>query len=76
MKKLLLIVALAAAASSQAGCNSCRQEGGLFSGWFNRGDNCNDMPPNCSPGIPQATMMVPSSSPQILPGPIEIAPTN
>lgn len=75
MKKLLLVVALAVTVSSLAGCSSCRQ-GGLFSGWFNRGGDCNEQPTGCAPGMPQATMMVPSSSPQILPGPIEIAPTN
>ncbi|MDX1944500.1 MAG: hypothetical protein SFU86_03765 [Pirellulaceae bacterium] len=75
MKKLLLVVTLATLAVSQSGCSSCRQ-GGLFSGWFNRGGDCNPQPVGCAPGVPQATMMVPSSSPQILPGPIEIAPTN
>lgn len=75
MKKLLFLVALTITVASLAGCNSCRQS--LCGGWFNRGDRCDDAPPaDCVPGMPRATMMVPSVSPQVLPGPIEIAPTN
>jgi hypothetical protein len=75
MRKLLFLVAIVSVAASQTGCQACRN---MCGGWFNRGDNCNDYPPaDCAPGVPRATMMVPSmSSPQVLPGPIEIAPTN
>jgi hypothetical protein len=73
MKKLILLTTVAHVVMGLAGCNTCRQ---MTSGWFNRGDRCNACPPPaCAPGMPQATMLVPSS-PQVLPGPIEIAPTN
>jgi hypothetical protein len=58
-------------ATGLAGCNTCRQATG---GWFNRGDRCNTAPPpDCGPGMPRANFMLPST-PQVLPGPIEIAP--
>ena len=77
MKKLILLTVVALAAASQAGCSTCRgnRDGGWFSGWFNRGDRCGEMEVDCPPGMPRATMMVPTS-PQMLPGPIEIAPAN
>jgi hypothetical protein len=69
-KKLLLLASAAVAIAMFAGCHSCR----TGSGWFNRGDRCNVCPPpNCPPGIPQAQMMLPTT-PQVMPGPIEIAP--
>lgn len=71
MRKLTLFVAAVVVASSLAGC-SCRRP---FANWFNRGDDCNDVEPGCVPGVPQGAMMIPSS-PQMMPGPIEIAPTN
>ena len=38
------------------------------------GDRCDNCPPpDCSPGGPRATMMIPSTQ-QVLPGAIEIAP--
>ena len=72
MQRFVLITLLGLGSLSLAGCHLCRSAGG----WFNRGDRC-DMPPpsDCAPGVPRATMMLPSS-PQVLPGPIEIAPTN
>ena len=72
-KKLFLLAGLMLALTSHTGCNSCRQ---MTCGWFNRGDRCNVCPPpNCPPGgMPQATMMLPGS-PQVMPGPIEVAPT-
>jgi hypothetical protein len=64
-------ILLALVAWSMGGCNTCRQAMG---GWFNRGDHCNVPPPvDCPPGMPRATMMLPGT-PQVLPGPIEIAP--
>ncbi|HEX5106737.1 MAG TPA: hypothetical protein VFV87_23110, partial [Pirellulaceae bacterium] len=70
MKKLMLLVMVAVLASNLAGCSSCRR--GWFSGWFNRGDQCDHfVPDDCHPGVPQATMMVPGP---VMPGPIEIAP--
>jgi hypothetical protein len=42
-------------------------------GWFHRGDKCCP-PADCPPGMPRATMMLPST-PQVMPGPIEIAPS-
>lgn len=80
MKKLILLTVVALAAASQAGCSTCRESrgsgcGSWFSGWFNQGDECGDMAQGCPPGMPRATMMVPTS-PQMLPGPIEIAPAN
>jgi hypothetical protein len=68
-KKVFLVAGLALAVANLAGCSSCRQSSG---GWFNRGDKCCP-PPSCPPGMPQTTMMLPSS-PQVLPGPIEISP--
>jgi len=68
-KKVMFVAALALAVASSPGCNTCRQ---MTGGWFNRGDKCCP-PPACPPGMPQATMMLPST-PQVLPGPIEIAP--
>jgi hypothetical protein len=70
-KKLMIVATLLLAAVNSVGCNTCRQTMG---GWFNRGDRCNVMPPaDCPPGAPRATMMYPGT-PQVLPGPIEIAP--
>jgi hypothetical protein len=70
--KLLQVAGLALVIASMAGCNTCRQ---MSCGWFNRGDRCNVCPPpDCPPGMPRAQMMVPTS-PQVMPGPIEIAPT-
>jgi hypothetical protein len=71
MKKLVLLTTLALVTASLAGCSACRQ---MTGGWFNRGDRCdNCAPPDCSPGGPRATMMIPTTQ-QVLPGPIEIAP--
>jgi hypothetical protein len=71
MIRNLMVASLMAAAIGASGCNTCRQAMG---GWFNRGDRCEVAPPvDCPPGMPRATMMLPSS-PQVLPGPIEIAP--
>jgi hypothetical protein len=75
-----VVISLAGAAllvASLSGCNTCRRMSG---GWFNRGDRANVCPPpDCPPGMPQATMMMPGTmmpgSPQVLPGPIEVAPT-
>jgi hypothetical protein len=74
MKKLMVLALIALGVGSFAGCSHCRS---LFSGGlFNRGDRCQEYPADdCAPGYPRATMMVPSS-PQMLPGPFEIAPTN
>ena len=63
-------VVAAVVTASLAGCNTCRQ---MTGGWFNRGDRCVTAPPDCPPGMPRATMMLPGT-PQVLPGPIEIAP--
>ena len=72
MKKLILLTLAALVVGSLSGCRMCRSVGS----WFNRGDDCYEAaPPACPPGVPRATMMIPSS-PQILPGPIEIAPAN
>ena len=68
-KKVLLLLATALVIVTLSGCSSCRS---MTGGWFNRGDRCCP-PPACPPGVPQATMMLPGS-PQMLPGPIEIAP--
>jgi hypothetical protein len=70
MKKTILLAAITVSFVGLGGCNSCRPTTGS---WFNRGDRCNVAPPGCPPGMPQATMMLPTS-PQVLPGPIEIAP--
>ena len=74
MKKAILLTALAVlVVTSLAGCNTCRR---LTGGLFNRGDRCDDFPPaDCPPGMPRATMMYPGT-PQVLPGPIEMAPVN
>jgi hypothetical protein len=69
-KKVLLLASLALVLAILPGCSRCRQ---MTGGWFNRGDKCYP-PPNCPPGVPQATMMLPTT-PQVLPGPIEIAPS-
>ncbi|MCI0357638.1 MAG: hypothetical protein L0211_04020 [Planctomycetaceae bacterium] len=66
MKKAILLTLAALVVASLTGCHLCR-------GWFNRGDDCAPPPAACPPGVPRATMMIPSS-PQILPGPIEVAP--
>ena len=74
MKKLLLLSLMTLVAGSLAGCRSCRP---TTSGWFNRGDRCNELPPSdCPAGIPRTQMMIPSSPTTVLPGPIEIGPTN
>jgi hypothetical protein len=71
MKRFALFAGMMTIALSLAGCNTCRQ---MTGGWFNRGDKCNVCPPaGCAPGMPQTQMMLPST-PQVLPGPIEIAP--
>ena len=71
-KKLLSLTAVIVTIASLSGCSTCRN---ACSSMFNRGDRCNTCPPPaCGPGGPQATMMMPSS-PQTLPGPIEVAPT-
>ena len=71
-KKLFILSVLALIAVNAAGCSRCRQMAG---GWFNRGDRCNVCPPpDCPPGMPRATMMMPGT-PQVMPGPIEVAPT-
>jgi hypothetical protein len=72
MKRFLVLIVVVAAVASLSGCQTCRRMGS----WFNRGDACGEPPPpSCPPGVPRATMMIPTS-PQILPGPIEIAPIN
>lgn len=72
MKKLMLLAVVAVVVSSQSGCQTCRRMGS----WFHRGDECGEAPPTtCPPGVPRATFMMPGS-PQVLPGPIEIAPAN
>jgi hypothetical protein len=70
-KKLLMLIGVAVTIASLVGCSSCGRSSG--SSWFNRGDRCCP-PPACGPGGPQATMMMPTG-PQVMPGPIEIAPT-
>ena len=71
-KKLFILSVLALIAANVAGCSTCRQ---MCGGWFNRGDKCNVCPPpDCPPGMPRATMMLPGT-PQVMPGPIEVAPT-
>ena len=70
-KKLLLMTGLAAGRSRAERLHWC----GTSSSWFNRGGRCNVCPPpDCPPGIPQAQMMVPTT-PQVMPGPIDVAPT-
>jgi hypothetical protein len=68
-KKLLMLTGVIVTIAALAGCSSC----GRSSSWFNRGDKCCP-PPACGPGVPQATMMLPGT-PQVMPGPIEVAPT-
>lgn len=71
MKKAILLTVAALLVGSLTGCHTCRN---MMGGWFNRGDQCGEPPPAaCPPGVPRATVMYPSS-PQVLPGPIEIAP--
>ena len=71
MKRAILLTVVALVVASLTGCQACRN---MMGGWFNRGDQCGEPPPSaCPPGVPRATVMFPSS-PQILPGPIEIAP--
>jgi hypothetical protein len=71
-KKLVLLTGAALAIAIFAGCHSSCRTGGS---WFNRGGRCNVCPPpDCPPGLPQAQMMLPAT-PQVMPGPIEIAPT-
>jgi hypothetical protein len=71
MFRNVMLATLVAVATLSAGCSTCRQ---TMCGWFNRGDRCNVAPPvDCAPGMPRATMMLPGT-PQVLPGPIEIAP--
>lgn len=71
MSNFLKLTVVAGVLTAQAGgCHTCQQ---MTCGWFNRGDRCVTAPPDCPPGAPRATMMLPSS-PQVLPGPIEIAP--
>jgi hypothetical protein len=67
MKKAILLTAAALVLASLSGCHWCRWD------WFNRGDECAPPPAACPPGVPRATMMIPTS-PQILPGPIDVAP--
>jgi hypothetical protein len=67
--KTFLLAGLALVIACISGCNSCRQ---MTGGWFNRGDKCCP-PPACAPGMPQAQMMLPTT-PQVLPGPIDITP--
>ena len=70
-KKIVILFASALLVlASVNGCSRCRQ---TTCSWFNRGDKCCP-PPACPPGMPQATMMLPTT-PQVLPGPIEIAPS-
>ena len=76
MKRLMLLMTVVVLAASLAGCNSCRR---MSRGLFNRGDRCDECPPDdCAPGMPRATMMVPGGmvpgGPSVLPGPIEITP--
>jgi hypothetical protein len=75
MKKLILLSVTVLAGASLVGCHSsCRPTTG---GWFNRGDRCNEMPPSdCPAGMPRTQMMIPSSGTTVLPGAIEIGPTN
>ena len=70
MKKAILLTVAALVIGSLTGCHACRN---MVGGWFNRGSDCEPPPAACPPGVPRATMMIPSS-PQILPGPIEVAP--
>jgi hypothetical protein len=75
MKKMILLSVIAIAAAALAGCHStCRP---TTSGWFNRGDRCNECPPaDCPPGVPRTQMMIPSTPTTVLPGAIEVAPAN
>ncbi len=68
-KKIYFLTAAALVIAALTGCSTCRT-----GGWFTKGDKCCP-PPACSPGVPQATMMLPGS-PQVLPGgPIEVMPS-
>jgi hypothetical protein len=70
-KKLLMLTGVVVTIACLAGCSTCGSRNSCSS-WFNRGDRCNTCPPPaCGP---QATMMLPTT-PQVMPGPIEIAPT-
>jgi len=71
-KRLLMLIGVVVTIASLAGCSSCGRSSSCSS-WFNRGDRCCP-PPACGPGGPQATMMLPTT-PQVMPGQIEIAPT-
>jgi hypothetical protein len=72
MKYVVGMLVLAASMACFGGCNTCRN---LAGGLFHRGDRCLVCPPaDCPPGTPRATMMLPTT-PQVLPGPIEIAPS-
>jgi hypothetical protein len=72
MSKLLRFVLLAALAASLSGCQTCRRIGG----WFHRGDPCEPPAMACPPGVPRATMMMPTPPPGTLPTPIEYTPIN
>jgi hypothetical protein len=69
--KLLVATATLLTLAGLVGCSSCGQPS--MGGWFHRGDKCYP-PSDCPPGMPRATMMLPST-PQVMPGPIEIAPS-
>jgi hypothetical protein len=71
MKKSLMLAALVIAVASLSGCSRCRQ---MTCGWFNKGDRCGPPPSACPPGMPQSQMLLPTT-PQVLPGAIEVAPT-
>ncbi len=69
MRKLLVLAIVAAVVASSPGCRTCRRIGG----WFHRGDRCDPPAMECPPGVPRATMMMPTP-PGVLPTPIEITP--
>ena len=69
MRKLMLLALVAAMVASSAGCRTCRRIGG----WFHRGDSCEPAAMSCPPGVPRATMMMPTP-PGVLPTPIEVTP--
>ena len=74
MKKLILLSVITIIATTLAGCHTCRP---TMSGWFNRGDRCNECPPaDCPPGVPRTQMMIPSTPTTVLPGAIEVGPAN
>jgi outer membrane protein assembly factor BamE (lipoprotein component of BamABCDE complex) len=67
MKRLMLLMTMVVLAASLAGCNACRRA-------FNRGDRCDECPPpDCAPGMPRSTLMVPGGAP-VMTGPVEIMP--